>query len=66
MTTKTDRNINLGLMIKASERDALQTYARDKKYPSVSAAVRAAFPGIFREEVKEGRPVGYSPQRRTG
>ena len=66
MTTNSDRNIQLGLMLKRSERDALTEYAREHNFPTVSALIRAPLPDVFSEQVKEGRPLGYSPKRRTG
>jgi hypothetical protein len=66
MSTNSDRNIQLGLMLKRSERDALTEYARANRYPTVSAAIRAALPDVFREQVREGRPLGYSPKRQIG
>ena len=66
MTTKSERNISIGLMVRQDERDRLADYARAKGFPSLCAALRSTLPDVFREPVKEGRPLGYSPKRRVG
>jgi hypothetical protein len=45
-----------------SERERLAEYAQENRCASLSEAIRHALPKVFCEEVKEGRPLGYSPK----
>lgn len=45
-----------GLVMNQTERERLARHAIDNDYPSLSAAIRAALPNVFCEEVREGRP----------
>jgi hypothetical protein len=54
----------LQLTMKPKDYDRLVAYARNAGCPNnLSAAIRHAASKVFREEVKEGRPLGYSPKR---
>ena len=48
----------IGLCLRPSEVARLEVYAREKGAPTMSAAIRAALPEVFREPVREGRASG--------
>jgi hypothetical protein len=48
----------IGLCLRRSEVSRLEAYAREKGAPTLSAAIRAALPEVFREPVREGRASG--------
>jgi hypothetical protein len=48
----------IGLCPRPSEVERLETYAREKGAPTLSAAIRAALPEIFFKPVREGRAIG--------
>jgi hypothetical protein len=48
----------IGLCLRPSEVARLEAYAREKGAPTLSAAIRAALPEVFKAEVREGRAPG--------
>jgi hypothetical protein len=56
----------IGLCLKPAETERLEALALELGAPNLSAAIRAAIPSVFIEPLSRGgRPIGFSPKRKT-